>query len=132
MQRYRLTISNAAIEAPVGDPVMVINVADGGIVDVGNVAVNTTGGTNLTVSNQGEGLLELSIADISGPTSNAFEVTVPNTVAAGGSGVVGISFTPTLTELSQAFVTLSTNDPAQPDFSFTVQGTGITARILQR
>ncbi|MCP4245588.1 MAG: choice-of-anchor D domain-containing protein [bacterium] len=124
LQRYRLIISNSAIEAPVPEPVMVMPVADGDTVNIGNVTVNASGGTNLSVYNQGEGLLELSVEDIAGAAADEFEVTVPNTVAVDGFGLIGIGFTPALEGLRQAVVTLSSNDPAQPTFSFNVQGTG--------
>jgi hypothetical protein len=131
-QRYRLTISNAELEAEQPDPeLLVLNgvtaLADGHTVDLGSATVGELTSLALTVRNIGAGPLELAgPPTLAGPGAAAFSLgNLNGTIAPDGAGVLGVSFAPQNAGIAVAVLSIPSNDPDRPDFSFIVRGLGI-------
>lgn len=133
VQRYELTISNAAIEAPVQDPSMsVYNVAagqqifDGTTLQFGQVNVGASSNVTLTITNGGPGTLEISQPSLAGPAAGDYAFSlIGNPVAAGGSASLLIGFNPSAAGVRQAVLTVPNNDPTQPNFSLILSGSAV-------
>jgi len=133
-QRYRLTISNAAIEQELGDPVMTVanglnGVNDGTVVQFGAVTVGGSSSVALTIRNIGEGPLTFPEAPfVAGPGAGDYQIgDVNGEIAPDGIAVLGITFQPAAPGVRQAVLSIPNNDPTQPNFSFIVSGLGIAA-----
>ncbi len=132
-QRYQLTISNSAIEAPVESPAMsVFNVAagqqvfDGSTIQFGQSNIGNIVNRTLTISNAGPGALQIGQVSLAGPGAADYTFNlIGNPVAAGGTGSLALSFNPTTEGVRQAVLTLPSNDPSQPNFSVILSGTGV-------
>lgn len=86
-----------------------------------------TGTTNFTMSNFGGQPLIISSA-VASSTSNTTTVSVSppsGTVAAGGSQVFTVTADPAAAGAFGGTITISTNDPDEPTFTFCFTGTGI-------
>jgi hypothetical protein len=81
-----------------------------------------------TISNTGDG--DLSITRIVSANPGEFTAqNVPTTVAPGGQAAFQVTFTPRDAGTRSALITITSNDPAQASFTFTVQGTGRSPHI---
>ncbi|WAC20247.1 choice-of-anchor D domain-containing protein [Luteolibacter sp. SL250] len=82
-----------------------------------------------TVRNTGEGEMTPVQVVVSGTNASEFSVLIPPAapIPAGGSSTMEIRFNPTSPGAKTATVTINTNDPFLPAFTFTVTGTAITA-----
>ena len=97
----------------------------------GNVLLNTTAGPQaITLSNTGG--VPLSISSISLGGANAAQFAMPasgtpcgSTLAAGGSCMINVSFSPTTLGAQSASIVIATNDPSNPTFNVPVTGSGI-------
>ncbi len=133
VQRYKLTVSNSAIEAPVESPSMsVFNIAagqqvfDGTTVQFGQVNISSTGNVTLSIANGGPGALEIGQIVLAGPGAGDYSFTlIGNPVQSGNTASLGISFQPSAAGARPAVMTLPNNDPTQPNFSFILSGTGV-------
>lgn len=133
-QRYQLTISNTDIAAPVESPAMsVFNIAagqqlfDGSTVQFGQSNIGSAVNQTLTISNAGPGALQIGQVSLAGPGAADYSFNlIGNSVAAGGTGSMVISFNPSAAGVRQAVLTLPSNDPLQPNFSVILSGTGVT------
>lgn len=80
----------------------------------------------------GDGTLEVSSITISGPNAADFAVSSPTantSLTPGASTGFGISFVPTGDGTRDAVVTIHSNDPVSPSFSFNVEGLGAAAPV---
>lgn len=98
-------------------------------INMGNVtaAGTATGTTNFTISNFGGQPLVISSAVVSS-TTNTTTVTVSppsGSVAAGGSQVFTVTADPAAAAAFGGTITISTNDPDEPTFTFCFDGTGL-------
>lgn len=133
VQRYQLTISNAAIAAPVEPSSMsVFNVAagqqifDGSTVQFGQVNIGNGSNVALTIANSGPGTLEIGQITLAGPGAGDYSFSlIGNPVQAGSNASLAISFQPSAAGARQAVMTLPNNDPSQPNFSFILSGSGV-------
>jgi hypothetical protein len=94
-------------------------------VAAGNASVTRT----FVISNIGAGSLALHgspLITISGPNAADFSLTLApaRTVAHGATTTFKIKFNPTDLGIRTATITILTNDPANPTFTFTIVGTG--------
>lgn len=132
-QRYKLTISNSAITAPVEPASMTIfNVAagqqvfDGTSVQFGQVNLGSSTNRTLTIGNAGPGTLEIGQIMLAGPGAGDYGFSlIGNPIAAGASGSLAVSFLPNAAGVRQAVMTIPNNDPNQPNFSFILSGSGV-------
>ena len=149
VQRYKLTISNAAIagadqgtggntggntgeennNAPemsvydVGD-----RVDDGDTVQFGAIEIGESVVKTLSIVNTGDSNLSLGQPSVVGFGAADYSVGLPFTQAVPNSSVgLNINFTPQTAGLRQAVITIPNNDPNQSDFSFIVSGLGLEA-----
>jgi len=140
-QRYKLTLSNSAIAAPVEPASMsVFNVAngqqvfDGNSVQFGQVNIGSSNNNTLSIANAGPGELEIGQITLAGPGAGDYSFTlIGNPIAPVSSGSLAIAFSPTAAGVRQAVMTIPNNDPDQPSFSFILSGTGVqpAAPVMQ-
>lgn len=132
-QRYRLTISNSAVEAPVEPASMsVFNVAngqqvfDGTSVQFGQVNLGSSNNNTLSIANAGPGALEIGQITLAGPGASDYSFTLlQSTITPASSGPLAIAFSPSAAGVRQAVMTIPNNDPDQPNFSFILSGSGV-------
>jgi len=132
-QRYKLTISNTAIAAPIEPASMtVFNVAagqqvfDGTSVQFGQTNIGSAANRTLSIANAGPGTLEIGQVSLAGPGAGDYSFTLlSNSIAANGSTSMAISFQPSAAGVRQAVMTIPNNDPAQSNFSFILSGLGV-------
>ena len=81
---------------------------------------------SFTIANSGALDLTLGAVNITGANAEDFTIstTPANTVAAGGSTTLGITFEPSAKGLRAALVIVGTNDPDEAPFSFAISGNG--------
>lgn len=140
-QQYKLTISNSAIAAPVEPASMtVFNIAagqqvfDGTSVQFGQVNLGSSNNNTLSIANAGPGTLEIGQITLAGPAAGDYSFSlIGNPIAANTSGSLAISFLPSAAGVRQAVMTIPSNDPTQPNFSFILSGSGVqpTAPVMQ-
>jgi len=133
-QRYRMTISNAAIDAQQGDAVMLVSrglqtISQGDTVLFDAATIGENSSIALTVRNIGDGPLTLTDApSMVGVHAADFTVgDINGEIAPDGVAILGITFAPTATEQRVAVLNLPNNDPNQPAFSFIIRGEGLPA-----
>lgn len=131
-QRYKLTISNSAIQAPEAIASMtVFNIAageqitDGSVVQFGQTNVGESSAVTLTIGNGGPGPLEFGQISLAGPGASNYTFNLfGNPVAVNGAASIAIGFNPTAAGVRQAVLTIPNNDPTQPNFNVILNGTG--------
>ena len=89
----------------------------------GAVKVGTSSVKPLTITNTGNALLSVS-QFTSTSTNFKFSPAGPLTIAAGGSQIVHLTFTPNAVKAFTGSFTMNTNDPAHPALSVPMSGTG--------
>ncbi len=118
VQRYQLTLSNGEIEAPQAEPSMLLSQGvnaypSGSIVDLPPSEVGKHSGLSMTISNNGEGPLEILGHLLVGPAAGDYTVQYPaQPIQPGGFGVLSIGFSPTAAGFRAAQVSIASNDPA--------------------
>ncbi|MFQ5430434.1 MAG: choice-of-anchor D domain-containing protein [Phycisphaerae bacterium] len=132
VQRYKLTISNRAIEEAQGEPDMLVVqgisvINDGGTLQFPVTELGQNSGQALTIQNNGTGPLVFTESPrVEGPAAGDFALgNLPAQIDAGGLAVFGINFVPTAVGQRVAVVTIPNNDPDASDFSFIVRGTAV-------
>ncbi len=140
VQRYRLRISNVAIEPTADPPAMsVFDVAedveinDGDTVPFGTVEVGESSNKTLTIVNGGPGTLELGSITIQGPAADDYGFTLVGlpTVEPGTSRLMAIGFLPAAAGQRAAVLTIPNNDPTRPNFACVLSGTGTAAPVIE-
>lgn len=91
----------------------------------GSVTVGASKTKTLTISNMGTAALTISSITVSG--SQFSRGTYPGTIAAGGSGTVAVTFSPTSTGSKSATLTITSNDPDEASVTVALSGTGTGA-----
>ncbi len=134
VQRYRLTVSNEEITAPQAAPSMSLAngiqpVPSGSILDIPTTEVGQNGGLSLTISNNGEGVLEIDGFSLEGPAASDFTAQLPSqSIQPGGFGILSIGFSPTAAGFRAAQLTISTNEPAG-DYELTLRATATEPQV---
>ncbi|GJM27038.1 MAG: hypothetical protein DHS20C16_34530 [Phycisphaerae bacterium] len=134
VQRYRLTVSNEEITAPQAAPSMSLanglqTVPSGSILDMPATEVGQNGGLTLTVSNNGEGVLEIEGFTMVGAAASDYSAFLPSQpIQPGGFGILSIGFAPTAAGFRAAQLNISTNDPAG-DYELTLRATATEAQV---
>jgi hypothetical protein len=98
------------------------------LTDYGNVTVGNNLGTTFTIENLGPALLNIDNITITGSSAFAFAsfYTIPTSITATpSSNPLSISFNPTSPGLQTAIVTIISDDPDEPNYTFTIQGNGV-------
>lgn len=98
-------------------------------VSFGNATTGVTNTQTVTISNPGTASLTVSQATVSGTGFSLSGLTVPLTVAAGGSAACTVSFAPTAAGTFSGTLTLGNNSPTA-SVSVPLSGTGV-AQVLQ-
>lgn len=133
-QRYELTLSNSAIEAPVEPASMTVynmttggqQISDGSSVQFGQVNTGNSSPVTLWLINGGPGLLEIGQISLAGPGASDYTFSlIGNPVAEGANASLVVAFNPSAAGLRQAVMTIPSNDPDQPNFSLILTGTGV-------
>lgn len=133
-QRYKMTISNSAIEAPVEAASMSVfnmtaggqQIFDGSSVQFGQVNLGSSSPVTLWLVNGGPGVLEIGQISVAGPGTADYSFSlIGNPVANGSNASLVIAFNPTAAGVRQAVMTIPSNDPNQPNFSFILSGSGV-------
>ncbi|WP_075343890.1 LamG-like jellyroll fold domain-containing protein [Tenacibaculum agarivorans] len=91
----------------------------------GNVVLGQAEPEDYTISNTGNGVLNISNIVIDGSTDFTI-IESPATVAAGGSGNLRILFTPSSNATKNATVGITNDDCDDATFEFDIEGTGFT------
>ncbi|MGA2501118.1 MAG: FKBP-type peptidyl-prolyl cis-trans isomerase, partial [Tepidisphaeraceae bacterium] len=96
--------------------------ADG--TNFGDVAIGSSATSTFNISNLASaGTLDLtgtSPVSISGPGANQFTITQPTLTSQAGS--FNVTYTPTVDEIATATITIASNDPNYPNFTFNIGG----------
>lgn len=102
-----------------------------GNVTVGVTATTLTNGqlAQVTISNTGNGGLTLSAPVQTGSSDFASTAAGCVTVAAGGTCVFDVTYTPTAVGVAAATITFTTNDPAHPTLGVSLTGTGVVSTV---
>jgi ASPM-SPD-2-Hydin domain-containing protein/centrosomal CEP192-like protein/HYDIN/CFA65/VesB family protein/parallel beta helix pectate lyase-like protein len=95
----------------------------------GNVTVGSSGKQSVTVSNGGNAPLSITAANVTGAGFATTGLSLPMTVAAGGSGTISVDFAPATSGSVTGSLSLSSNAPASPT-TIALSGAGI-AQTLQ-
>lgn len=126
---FAVELTGAGLDPPVllvSDGLVAIN--DGDAVDLGDVQLGEQTGIALTVRNAGGTVLEFPAPGgvaVVGPAAGDFDVQLNvSEIQPGGFAVMTIGFQPSAAGVRSAVVRITSNDPAQPDFDFIVQGVG--------
>lgn len=98
-------------------------------VSFGNVSVGVANTQTITVKNPGTANLTVTQATLSGTGYSANGVSLPLTIAAGGSAAFTLSFAPTAATTATGVLTLISNAPT-PSVAVALSGTGI-AQVMQ-
>ncbi|MBI5668553.1 MAG: choice-of-anchor D domain-containing protein [Chloroflexi bacterium] len=123
---------NCTVNAPPSQPGYDSVPPPGGTIDFGSSQVGTPITNNtLTISETGNAALTISNPSITGANATDFSVTAPSfpiTINDGGATqAVTLRCNPSATGLRTANLTFTTNDPARPNPSYTLQCTGTAA-----
>jgi hypothetical protein len=96
--------------------------------DFGTKTIGETVTRFFTINNDGDA--DLTVTNVAvGAGPFAVTGTVPTSVTSSGSAVFGISYSPVAVGQSNGTVTVSTDDPDTPSYTFQVNGTGIESEI---
>lgn len=133
VQRYTLTISNAAIADPVEPSrirvfdVVVAELEDGDTVAFSATTLGTSSTKTLTILNAGTGPLDLGPMSVQGPAALEYAFTLVGVapVPTGATVSLAISFTPAAAGQRVAVLNIPNNDPERAGFSVIVSGTGV-------
>ena len=105
--------------------------------ELGQSIINSGSSTNtFTINNTGSAALNLSTITMTGTNGSGFgDFTIVNTpttpvTAATGTTTFSVKFTPTAAGSRTAVITIPSDDPTNPSYTFTVHGTGTTAPIM--
>jgi len=94
----------------------------------GNVVVDSSKDKTLTISNEGDAVLTITSIDVTG---TQFSVgAFPGTIAASSSADVTVTFEPTSSGTKSATLTVSSNDPDEPEAEVSLSGTGVTEEVV--
>ena len=100
--------------------------------DFGNRHIGGSTSQELTISNLGEGMLNVDLV-VSGDDPSRFVVedpTEPFQVSPGGQVGVTITYYPNTVETHSAYLDVYSNDPANPWLSVSLSGSGYEANLL--
>ncbi len=117
--------------ATTGDPAL----ADGQLaaLSYGSVAAGSTATRTYTIKNEGPVTLTLYGISFTGSSAGLFSVTTaPATLslAAGDSTTFTVSFSPVVSVVASAVMSISSSDPDEASFDLAVTGTGTTAPVI--
>jgi len=101
-----------------------------GICDFGQVTLNSSKDIEITIENNGNGMLNLTgdpLVKIEGTNSTEFSVKTPpkQTINANDTTILTLRFTPKSIGQKTATATISSNDNATKNFSFILKGYGL-------
>jgi hypothetical protein len=95
---------------------------------LGSAPVDERATVELAVQNEGDAILHLDPPVLSGPAAGDFSFALSSdTIQPGGSASLSIDFEPTAEGAREAALSLPSDDPAFPDFSFALSGNGVGA-----
>ena len=104
-----------------------------GVLEFGNVLVNSSAPSVLTLTNTGDGPLKLEKLTTLGPDAASFGVasrTLPVTLDVGASIQVAVTLTPRRSGLFTAQLVVESNDSDTPSVTVPMSGTGVHQQIL--
>jgi Putative Ig domain/Abnormal spindle-like microcephaly-assoc'd, ASPM-SPD-2-Hydin len=101
----------------------VISVAPGNLA-FGSVTINSSGGRSLAISNTGSTSLSITAANVTPSAFSTSGVSVPMTVAAGGSETIPVEFAPSTSGSVTGTISLVSNAPTSPTM-IALAGTGV-------
>ena len=90
-----------------------------------DVAMGESVTQSLKVSNTGSATLSITAANIAGPGFDTGQLSLPMTIAAGGSGAIHVVFTPANSGSVTGSLSLATNVPTSPTVVVDLSGTGV-------
>ena len=103
-----------------------------GNVTVGSLATTLSNGqlATVTISNTGNGGLTLSAPTQTGSTDFTSTANACTTVAAGGTCVFAVTYTPTAVSPASATITFTTNDTVHPTLAVAMTGAGVVNTVV--
>ena len=93
-------------------------------INFGSVAVGSKGTSNLVLTNSGSSALTISMLTVSGAGFTISGITTPQTVAAGQSASVALTFSPTAAGSATGSLTVTSSDSTDPTVTIPLSGTG--------
>lgn len=96
---------------------------------LGNVAINASYSTTVTVKNTGTATVTISAESIHAYEFSVSGLATPKTILAGASTTLTVKFSPTSTGLSTGYIAISSN-ATNSSVRYSVSGTGVTPGTL--
>jgi Abnormal spindle-like microcephaly-assoc'd, ASPM-SPD-2-Hydin/Protein of unknown function (DUF1573) len=93
-------------------------------INFGSVAVGSKGTTNLVLTNSGTAALTISMLSLSGAEFTVSGTTTPQTIAAGQSAQLALTFSPTASGSATGSLTITSSDSTNPTVTIPLSGTG--------
>ena len=122
-----VTVNLSATAAAAGPQISLSSTA----VTFGTVTVGSTGNQSVTIANNGSADLTISVISVAGADFGVTGIATPKTISAGQSSAMGLTFHPTASGAVTGSVTLTSNDPANPTTTISLNGTGTTSATGQ-
>ncbi|MBB3838367.1 hypothetical protein FHS57_002372 [Runella defluvii] len=97
--------------------------------DFGNVNVNSTTAKTYTIQNTGTTPLRISSIFSNNGRFVVSSLTLPATIAAGGSATFTVTFSPTALGVQNATITVNNDDCNEAVYDFAVRGTGVVPTL---
>ena len=130
---YTFTVTGDGLIPNIGVRQNATNIGSGGFFDFGSSLVGNAADVTFTIDNTGNTILTFvnsPSVQLSGPNAADFiVVSSPTQVNDGTSDVFLIRATPSLSGTRTATVTIESNDPDEPTYSFSIQVTGLAPEI---
>ena len=97
-----------------------------GTLAFGSVAVGSSGTQSVTVSNTGSATLSITAANVTGSGFSTSGLSLPMTVAAGGSGTITVNFAPSTSGSVTGSLSVASNAPTSPT-AIALNGSGVAS-----
>ena len=95
----------------------------------GNVSTGLKATNNLVLTNTGTANLTISLLALSAADFSVGGITTPETLSAGQSAQIALTFAPSATGSATGSLTITSNDPLSPALSIALSGTGTSTPI---
>jgi Abnormal spindle-like microcephaly-assoc'd, ASPM-SPD-2-Hydin/Protein of unknown function (DUF1573) len=93
-------------------------------ISFGNVSVGSKSTSNLVLSNTGTTPLTISLLTLTGADFTISGITTPNTISAGQSAQLAVTFTPASVAAAIGSLGITSSDPVNPSITVPLSGTG--------
>ncbi len=97
--------------------------------NLGTIAVGSTGRGTATVTNVGGSNLTVSLINVSGGPFGVSGATTPSMIVPGASVTLNVTYSPTIAGSNSGALTITSNDPQSPTSTISLAGTATAAPV---